>query len=172
MTSIAPAWVIIDSISGTLAITTPEVDLDTDYYFYIDSTISGVTSKIQKLIKLSILNCTSSKCQKCSNTNSSTCEIWKSGYNLVSGSWSAPIQNSVVEVASKAAQTLSTVTTSVVAANVGVTVFTSLLSTVSIASLWMTINQLQLFFALYFPYIYLLLNYFNNSFIYMLLKQL
>ena len=140
----APSWVTIDSTWGVLTITAPEVNTDTEYDFYISSSISGVSSQIKNLIKLTVINWTPSNCQKCINTSGSVCEVWISGYDLASGTWI--IQNT--KAISKTAQALSVTTTSAVVATTGIVVVTSLVSTASIASLWMTINQLQLFFLL------------------------
>ena len=52
----APSFVSIDSNSGTLAITEPNVDADTEFDFYINSINIGLTSPAQKLIKLNIIN--------------------------------------------------------------------------------------------------------------------
>ena len=57
MTSTVPSWIAIDSVSGVLSVNSPEVSLDTEYDFYINSAVSGVSSPIQKLIKLIITNC-------------------------------------------------------------------------------------------------------------------
>ena len=57
MTSIVPSWVAIYSVSGILSINAPEVSSNTEYDFYINSAVSGVSSPIQKLIKLIITNC-------------------------------------------------------------------------------------------------------------------
>ena len=67
-TSNAPTWVSINSLTGTLSITAPEVNSDTEYYFYISSDVSGVSTPVQKLIKLTILNWALSNCQKCIST--------------------------------------------------------------------------------------------------------
>ena len=139
----------IDSTLGVLTITGPEVNSDTEYDFYINSSISGVSNPIQKLIKLTVINWTPSNCEKCINTSGSVCEVWKSGYDLASGAWTIQKTKVIpkVDQAVNAATTSAIVaTTSAVVATSGVVVFTSLVSTTSIASLWMTINQLQLFF--------------------------
>ena len=138
----APSWVTIDSTLGVLNITAPEVSSDTEYDFYISSSISGVSSPVKKLIKLTVINWTPSNCEKCISTSGSVCEVWNSGYDLASGAW--VIQNTKVIL--NTAQALSITTKSAVVATTGVVIFTSLVSTASIASLWMTINQLQLFF--------------------------
>ena len=148
----APSWVAINSVTSELTITAPDVDKDTEYYFYINSMITGITNPIQKLIKLSILNWIASNWQKCTTTNNSIWTAWTSGYNLSSGLWS--IQNSSQPQnstsASEPAKALSTTTISVEAAVLGCVVFTSILNASSISSFWMTINQLQIFFFKYY----------------------
>ena len=139
--STVPSWVSIDSGSGVLSINAPEVSLNTEYDFYINSAVSGVSSPIQKLIKLIINNCTAKNWKKCNRTNSMTCETCLSGYILSSGVWDIP-------TASETAKALSKTTTSIVITITGIVVLTSLINTTDIASLWMTINQLQLFFNL------------------------
>ena len=58
MTSTVPSWVAVDSVSGILSINAPEVSLDTEYDFYINSVVSGgALNPIQKLIELTITNC-------------------------------------------------------------------------------------------------------------------
>ena len=142
MTSTVPSWVAIDSVSGILSINAPEVSSNTEYDFYINSAISGVLSPIHKLIKITITNCAAKNWEKCISTNSLTCEICLSGYILTSGVWD------ISKTTSETAKALSTTTTSTLIAITGIVALTSLLNTTNIASLWMTINQLQLFFIL------------------------
>ena len=56
MPSTAPAWVAINSSTGILNVTAPTVTTDTDFNFYIDSNIAGVSQPIKKLIKITILD--------------------------------------------------------------------------------------------------------------------
>ena len=51
-----PSWVSINSSTGTLTVTAPNVSADTEYDFYVDSTISGVANPVKKLIKLTVTN--------------------------------------------------------------------------------------------------------------------
>ena len=150
MTSTVPSWIAIDSVSGVLSVNSPEVSLDTEYDFYINSAVSGVSSPIQKLIKLIITNCAAKNWKKCISTNSLTCETCLSGYVLTSGIWD--ISKTTTSQSSKSSQTtseivkaLSKTITSVVIAITWIVVLTSMMNTKSIASLWMIINQLQLF---------------------------
>ena len=61
MSSAAPAWVVIDSSTGMLNVTAPTVSADTEFDFYIESNISGVSQPIKKLIKIIILDCKADK---------------------------------------------------------------------------------------------------------------
>ena len=153
MASTVPSWVAIDSVSGILSIFAPEVSLDTEYDFYINSDMSGVSSPFQKLIKLIITNCAAKNWKKCISTNTLACDICDSGYVLISGVWdisktttSQSSQNSQSsQTTSETAKVLSKITTLAVIAITGIVVLTSMINTASIANLWMTINQLQLF---------------------------
>ena len=143
----APAWVTIDPISGILSIEAPEVNADTNYDFYINSAIVGISNPVQKLIKLTVINCSVINWKKCVSTSGSTWEVCNNGYDLTTGTWVVQNTNTTsTNTTSETAQALSTATTSAVAATTGIVVLTSLANTASIASLWMTINQLQLFF--------------------------
>ena len=52
----SPTWVSVNSSTGILTIVAPEVTKDTIYSFYVSSTITGVSSSVQKLIKLTVEN--------------------------------------------------------------------------------------------------------------------
>ena len=150
MASTVPSWISIDSVSGILSINAPEVSLNTEYDFYINSAVSGASSPIQKLIKLIIVNCSPKNWKKCISTNSLTCETWYSGYVLTSGVWEISKTNTSqsLQTTSETAKALSNTTTSVVIAITGIVVLASTMNATSISNLWMTINQLQLFFIL------------------------
>ena len=51
-----PSWVTINSSTGTLTLTALNVSADTEFDFYVDSAIAGVTNPVKKLIKLTVLN--------------------------------------------------------------------------------------------------------------------
>ena len=53
-----PSWITIDANTGFLTINSPEVDQDTNYSFYVNAVITGVTQQIQKLIRLTVTNWT------------------------------------------------------------------------------------------------------------------
>ena len=155
MASTVPSWVAIDSVSGVLSINAPEFFLDTEYDFYINSAVSGVSSPIRKLIKLIITNCAAKNWKKCISTNSLACDTCFSGYVLTSGMWdiskttasqsSQTTTSQSSQTTSETAKALSKTTTSAVIAITGIVVLTSMINTASIANLWMTINQLQLY---------------------------
>ena len=140
MASTTPAWITINSTTGALNITTPEVSLDTKVDFYIISSVSGVTGSIQKKMRLIILDWSVQNWQKCSSSSSTTWVKWSSGYVLSSGG--------VWTDSSVTAKALSTTSTSVVIASSACVVLVSFLNASSIASLWLVVNQLQIFFLL------------------------
>ena len=53
-----PSWIAIDANTGFLTINSPEVDQDTNYSFYVNAVITGVSQQIQKLIRLTVTNWT------------------------------------------------------------------------------------------------------------------
>ena len=156
MSSTAPTWVTINPSTGVLDIISPAVTIDTEHYFYINSAISGVSAPVQKLIRITVLNWTPSYWHTCSNTSSSIWSVWSAGYTLNSGICTAPPIPSTVpkpstsssntkNTVSETTKALSNVITYLFAATTCLVVFTSLANSSSVASLWMTINQLQIF---------------------------
>ena len=51
---IVPSWVAVDANTGLLTITSPEVEQDTNYSFYVNAMITGLTLQTQKQIKLTV----------------------------------------------------------------------------------------------------------------------
>ena len=135
--STVPPWIAIDPITGNLTITASNVIADTDYYFYVTSSITNISNPAQKLIKLTVINCQVQNWEKCLNSSSSTWVTWNSGYTLKSGSWI---------IASTTSQVLSTTSISALGASFGIITLLSFINPASIASLWGMINQAQLFF--------------------------
>ena len=84
--AIIPSFVSINSATGVLTIAAPSVSSSTDYSFYIDSMVSGISEPVQKIINLTIKKCTAESCQICSATDSTVCTSCNSGYSLSSGS--------------------------------------------------------------------------------------
>ena len=81
---LVPLWIKIDSNTGVLNITTPDIYVDTEFDFYIYSSmnISSNLIQIPKLIKLKVLNCNSQNCQKCKLKSNSAWAFCNSGYIL------------------------------------------------------------------------------------------
>ena len=145
MSSTAPAWVVIDSSTGVLNVTAPIVSADTEFDFYIDSTIAGVSQPIKKLIKIIILDCKAANWSKCKNTNSSVWEVWNSGYALSSGSWTLQRTNVTTNIPTDIAKNLSISTAFVGAAVILLSALVGAINSSSIVTLWTTIHQLQIF---------------------------
>ena len=53
---VVPSWVAVDVNTGMLTITSPEIEKDANYSFYVNAMITGVSKQIQKLIKLTVTN--------------------------------------------------------------------------------------------------------------------
>ena len=51
-----PSYLTIDQNTGAISISSHNVTADTDIAFYVNSVITGITSSVQKLIKLKIIN--------------------------------------------------------------------------------------------------------------------
>ena len=51
---VVPSWVTIDANTGMLTITSPEVEQDMNYNFYVNAMITGLTLQTQKQVKLTV----------------------------------------------------------------------------------------------------------------------
>ena len=137
-----PSFISLDSLTGVLSISAPKVSVTTDYYFYVISSISVVSSQVKSMIRLTIKKCTASNCTKCSATDSSVCTICNSGYNLNSGAWNLPESDN-----GKLLRIISQVCIWIIAS---LSFASSLMNISSLASLWSMINQIQLFLCMLF----------------------
>ena len=155
-----PSWVTINSSTGELTITTPNPASNTDFPFYISSTISGVSSSINKLITISVVEWTVSFWQVCQTSDPSVWVTCNLGYTLSSNKWSETISESPSSTNSDPQSTTSATSTSIPQAPTSVSQATTSISiavsATSIASIWLMINQFQTFFLLlltraYFP---------------------
>ena len=152
-----PAWVTINSNTGLLTWITPEVTTDSNFNFYINSVISGVSSVIQKHIRITILNWSVNNCQKCIESSSSNCDTWNSGFILSSGLWNNPPQpqntssnkvssdNSTLSESTKASKFSAQL---MIGAISGTAIILSMIRISSMSSMWSMINQIQLYFLL------------------------
>ena len=140
--SIIPSWVSINPVTAELSMTAPSVSADYDYYFYIDSGITGSANFVKKLIKITVIKCTANNWDKWS-TSKTIWEGWASGYNLTNtGTWYIPI---VPEpVVSESAQAMTTTTKSMTGSTAGIVGGFSLANTSSLSSLWSMVNQMQI----------------------------
>ena len=156
----APSWVTIDSSTGELTIVAPDVSTNTEFDFYINSSVTGVTGSIQKLIKLIIAGCSLSNWSKWVSSNINKWEDCNSGYSLISDSCiyqsntsqnstnSSSFSNNGSNETNKVVDSINTSTISIVGATSCVAILMSLMNTSSMASLWSMVNQLQLYFLL------------------------
>ena len=155
---VVPSFVSIDSATGVLSISAPSVSSSTTYSFNIDSTISGMSGPVQKIINLTVNKCTPSNCQVCTVTDSTICTTCNSGYNLSSGSWNMVVTQPAQQNTQSAqqetkisdlAKLLSTTNQFVIGATILIWVVSSFTNLSSMASLWSIINQMQLLFFLF-----------------------
>ena len=106
------SWVLIDSISGLLTITAPSVTSETQYKFYIDSTITSPGNTFQKLMLLTVTATPTSwsvaNWQTWKGSSSSVWDVWASNYSLNSGSWIASASSSSKAETSEMSKALST----------------------------------------------------------------
>ena len=136
-----PSFVSIDAATGVLNVVAPNISADTEYDFYVDSTISMASNPVQNIIKLTIKKWTVSNWFRCSTTSSSVCVSWSSGYTLSSGVWNLD--------ESQTAQSLNTANQVVTGIIVGSLIALSWLNVSSLSSLWSIISQSQIFFLLF-----------------------
>ena len=161
--STAPAWAIIDSSSGQLSFSTPNVTADTVFPFYVNSVISGAANPIQKLVKITVLNWAAANWLKWLGQNNTTWQTWSSGYILASGTWIIQTSNSSSTTSSTSNSTEPSTTSKSVGtaiqtmngATAGVVVVSSILNTSSLSSLWWVFNQMQIFLLLVLSGVYL-----------------
>ena len=152
--AIIPSFVSINSVTGVLTIAAPSVSSSSTYSFNIDSTVSGMSGPVQKIINLTVNKsavsnsqiCAASNCQKCSATNSAVCSSCNSGYNLNSGSCIVNVSESE---ASGTAKSLNMSNQAAIGAIAMFSIGLSLTNLSSLASLWSVINQMQIFFLLF-----------------------
>ena len=142
-----PSFVSINQTTGVLSVDAPRVSTDTKYSFYIDSTISGESNLVHKIINLMVKKCTAKNCQKCSAGNSTIWTGCSSGYDLSSGSWSL--------TESQTSKSLAVTSQSIVATTMTVTIVLSLFNISSLSSMWSMVSQSQMFFLLFLTWVFI-----------------
>ena len=136
--AIIPSFVSIDSVTGVLTIAAPSVSSSTTFSFYIDSTVSGMSGPVQKIINLTVNKCTASNCLKCSATDSTVCTSCNSGSNLNSGSCTSNVSEE------PKAENEQLIVQIITGATIVLWFALSLLNSSSMASSWSMINQAQI----------------------------
>ena len=137
----APSWVSIDSASGLLTISATSVTSNSEFSFYVNSLVTGLTDPVQKLIKITVLDCSITSCLKCSANSGDTWISWNSGFELTNNQC---ISQSDYQTAKDV-----TITSQSIIGLTAVTVtWLSIMNPSSILSLWSMINQVQLFLLL------------------------
>ena len=140
------SWISINSGTGELSITAPDVSLDSDFYFYIDSIIFGIADPIHKLIKLTVKDCTALNWLKWQSASVSMWSLCNSSYILNSGSWI--LQNISDSPLAETSKALAITVQSAIGIVSGIIIISALMNTSSLASIWLMINQVQMFFLL------------------------
>ena len=149
----APSWVLIDSSSGLLKITTPSSASSISYSFYINAQVSSVTNPIQKLITIKVTPWSAKNCQKWTVEDSTKWSSCNTNYYLTSGSCSNEATSTI--------KAMSTTTNSLIGGTAALVILSSTIHSASFASLWAIINQLQMFLLILLTRAYLPLDIVN-----------
>ena len=153
-------WISIDSSTGELTISAPEVSADSEYDFYINSQVSGFANTVQKLIKLIVKNWAISQWDLYSDGSVWAWSTWRTGFVICTTNWDNQTtsssnywnySNSVSELASRA----TTVSRWVIGGTVAIAALSSLTNASSVAGIWSLINQAQLFFLILLSRVYI-----------------
>ena len=131
-----PNWVVLNSTSGLLKISTPSVSIATDYSFYVNTMISGLTNTSKKLINLRVDKWNASNCDKWKSDDNTKCEQWSSTYYLSSGKCT---DQSSLLIFALSMMALVTVIATAVLELIG-----NLMNSTSMSSIWTMLNYLQL----------------------------
>ena len=158
--SIIPSWIIINSSTGLLSITSPEVEKDTNFIFFINSSVNGVSGYVKKLVNITIKKWIALNWLKCSGSSNLEWTKCDSGYSQNSGTWSKfyrfKLNKFIEKDLSSTIYAINNMTISLISSTSLITIITSLMNKAAMASLWSMINQLQIFYLLlltraYFP---------------------
>ena len=136
------SWININSTTGVLSISSPEVLENKTFTFSLYSSVTGFLNPSVKNISLTVQNCISQNCNKWLSTSKSTWEVCNVKYLLKSGNCE------LIEVPSAASEAWSSASSSTTGASFGLVAIMGIINTASIATLWSMINQIQLYFLL------------------------
>ena len=137
-----PTFVRIDASYGVLSGTSPSVASTKTFSFYLDSNIASANGPVQKMVSIIVNKWTVTNWQRWTPTSGSTWAIWNTGYSLISGTWQI-IQEAKT---SQTAESLKTISQSILGATAVIVLITSVLNASSFASMWSLINQMQIYF--------------------------
>ena len=165
-----PSWVTINSSTGQLTIIAPGTITTSSYSFYVSSAITGVTNSVNKIITISLINWSALNCQYWVSTSGTVWATWNSGYSLSLGAWTLIPTNTQSTTSSTSSTTTTTtqskstaainlvsqlntaadvdqttITTSM-AVSAAFLVVSNAVSSSSVSSIWLMINQIQIFF--------------------------
>ena len=135
----APLLVSINSTSGLLTINAPNVLANTTYSFYINSSVSSISSPVQKLISVTVQNWAAEFCSTCSSSPTN-CSAWYSGYSLLT----TGLCSILVPVASESAKTTSMTNQVATGSSSFITVILGMINTSSMSNIWSMANQIQI----------------------------
>ena len=95
---------------------------------------------VQKLIKITVIDCKVKNWDKCLSSNGSIWAIWNVGYSLISGTWTNPKETTISEMAKAIRITIQ----SIIGITAMIISISSIMNTSSMSSFWSMVNQLQL----------------------------
>ena len=136
-----PSFVTVNSSSGVMKVSSPNITDTTTYSFSINSNITGISNLVQKPISLIVNKWTVNQCKQWKSTDITYWDVWKSDYISDSGVW-------YYNKPSSTAQGIS-IATQVILGTAAILTFASgFINASSISGFWSMVNQLQLFFLL------------------------
>ena len=139
--STVPSWVQINENTGQLTIAAPEINSDSNFSFYVVSSVSGISNSVQKFITLTVSKCQVQNWQICS---SSSVLIWSTPRSGNTQSSDSTLKSGSVITASSTSQTLRATFISTLGVSLWIVTIVSLINPASTTSLWSVINHAQM----------------------------
>ena len=142
--NLLPSWVTLDSANYKLNLTTPDVSTTTAYRFAVNVTFENDINIYQKPITINVIynECEVEHWYEC-EISGKECKQWDSGYEMKNGATSCDKIESAEEV-----DILSYTTIAILSIGITVSVSASLLTSSSPQSIWLMVNQYQLYILL------------------------
>ena len=135
------SFVTVNSSSGVMKVSSPNITDTTTYLFSINSNITGISNFVQKPISLIVNKWTVNHCKQWNSTDITYWNVWKSDYISDSGVW-------YYNRPSSTAQGISITTQAILGTAAILTFASGFVNASSISGFWSMVNQLQLFFLL------------------------